>query len=87
MEVLGIYFAGPVAMVAIRRLFGVSLPNPLANLTVHASNAELLTASRQLFLLLIVQNAGYFLFAVPLNWWYRRRGRAAYGITKAGHSW
>ena len=87
LEVLGVCLAGPVAMVGLRRLLGVSLPNPLSNLTAHATNAQLVTASRQLLTLLAVQNAGYFLLAVPLNWWYRRRGRAAYGLTTAGHTW
>src|SRR5690242_5676361 len=87
LEVLGVCLAGPVAMVALRRLLGVSLPNPLTNLTAHATNAQLVTASRQLFTLLAIQNAGYFLLAAPINWWYRRRARAAYGLTRAGHSW
>jgi membrane protease YdiL (CAAX protease family) len=33
------------------------------------------------------QYAGYFLLIIPINWWYRRRGIKAYGLTKAGHSW
>jgi membrane protease YdiL (CAAX protease family) len=56
-------------------------------LSAHATNAELITASRQIFILLIFQYAGYFLLIVPLNWWYRRRGAAAYGLTRAGRSW
>lgn len=87
LEVLGICLTGPVLMVALRRLLGVSLTNPLSRLTVHASNDDLVTASRQLFALLLVQNAGYYLLAGPLNWWHRRRRPADYGLTKAGHSW
>jgi membrane protease YdiL (CAAX protease family) len=31
--------------------------------------------------------SSYFLLILPINWWYRRRGRAAYGLTRAGRSW
>jgi hypothetical protein len=24
---------------------------------------------------------------VPINWWYRRQGRTAYGLTRAGRPW
>ncbi len=87
LEVLGVYLTGPVLMLGLRRLFGVNLTNPLNTLTAAASNADLVTASRQLFLLLLVSNSGYYLLAVPLNWWYRRRGWADYGLTRAGHNW
>jgi membrane protease YdiL (CAAX protease family) len=87
LEVLGIYLAGPVLMIGLRRLFGLSLTNPLNHLTAHSTNAELVAASRQLLLLLLVQNAGYYLLAAPLNWWYRRRRPADWGLTKAGHPW
>jgi len=72
LEVLGVYLAGPLAMFGVRRLLGLSLPNPLNNLTAHATNAELVTASRQMFVLLMFQYASYFMLAAPLNWWYRR---------------
>jgi len=55
--------------------------------TARISNAELITATRQLFVLLLLQYAGYFLFIIPINWWHRRRGPAAYGLTRAGRSW
>lgn len=29
----------------------------------------------------------YFALIVPINWWHRRRGPAAYGLTRAGRSW
>jgi hypothetical protein len=29
----------------------------------------------------------YFVLIVPINWWYRRRGREAYGLTRAGRPW
>src|SRR5215469_12570819 len=67
MEVLGVYLAGPILMLGLRRLFGISLPNPLNTLTVNTSDPGLVIASRQLFLLLLIQNAGYYVFAAPLN--------------------
>ncbi len=87
LEVLGVYLVGPVTVIGLKRLLGFSLPNPLSSLTEHSSDAYLITASRQLFALLVVQNAGYFLLAVPLNWWYRRRRLADFGLTKAGRPW
>jgi membrane protease YdiL (CAAX protease family) len=87
LEVLGVFICGPVLMLGLRRLFGISLTNPLERLTAQATNADLLTASRQLLALLLVSNAGYFVIAVPLNWWYRRRKAADYGLTRAGHTW
>ena len=87
MEVMGVYLAGPVLMLGLQRLLGISLTNPLSTLTVDVSDAGLVTASRQLFLLLLIQNAGYYVFAVPLNWWHRRRRPADYGLTRAGHTW
>ena len=87
LEVLGVYLCGPVLMLEVRRLLGVSLTNPLNNLTAQASGADLVTASRQLLILLLVSNAGYFLLAIPLNWWHRRRKAADYGLTRGGHTW
>lgn len=87
LEVLGVYLCGPVLMLGLRRLLGVSLTNPLNNLTVHASGADLITASRQLFALLLFSNIGYYILAVPLNWWYRRRKAADFGLTRAGRTW
>jgi hypothetical protein len=84
LEVLGVSLAGPLLMWWLRGLIGVSVTNPLTSLSVHTSDGELITASRQIFVLLIFQYAGYFLLIFPINWWYRRRGPAAYGLTKAG---
>jgi membrane protease YdiL (CAAX protease family) len=56
-------------------------------LSVHTTDAELITASRQMFVLLMFQYTGYFLLIFPINWWYRRRGPASYGLTRAGRSW
>jgi hypothetical protein len=71
----------------LRRLIGISVTNPLNNLSVHTTDAELITASRQMFVLLMFQYAGYVLLIFPINWWYRRRGPASYGLTRAGCSW
>ena len=40
-----------------------------------------------MFVSLMLQYAGYFLLIIPINWWHRRRGPAAYGLTRAGNSW
>jgi membrane protease YdiL (CAAX protease family) len=87
LEVLGVSLAGPLLMWGLRRLIGVSVTNPLDHLSVHTTDAELITASRQMFVLLMFQYAGYFLLIFPINWWYRRRGPASYGLTRAGRSW
>lgn len=87
LEVLGVSLAGPLLIWGLRRLIGVPVTNPLNNLSVHTADADLITASRQMFVLLVFQYAGYFLLVVPINWWYRRRGPASYGLTRAGHSW
>lgn len=65
----------------------VSTTNPFDLLTVHATNADLLVASRQFFLALMLLYGSYFVLIVPINWWYRRRGREAYGLTQAGRPW
>jgi hypothetical protein len=39
-----------------------------------------------MFVLLMFQYAGYFLLVLPINSWYRRRGPASYGLTRAGLS-
>jgi membrane protease YdiL (CAAX protease family) len=44
-------------------------------------------ASRQLLLLLMLVYASYFALIVPINWWHRKSGRAAYGLTRAGRTW
>jgi membrane protease YdiL (CAAX protease family) len=87
LEVLGIFLAGGLVTDQLVRLSGIPVTNPLAGLTVHMSGSELITAARQLFILLIFQYAGYFLLIIPINWWHRRRGASAYGLTKAGHTW
>ncbi|HUA84214.1 MAG TPA: CPBP family intramembrane glutamic endopeptidase [Bryobacteraceae bacterium] len=87
LEVLGVNLAGPLVIWGLRRRIGVSVTNPLINLSVHTTDAELITASRQMFVLLMFQYAGYFLLAFPINCWYRRRARASYGLTRAGRSW
>jgi membrane protease YdiL (CAAX protease family) len=87
LEVLGVSLAGPLLIWGLRRLMGVSVTNPLDSLSVHTTDAELITASRHMFVLLMFQYAGYFLLIFPINWWYRRRGPSSYGLTRAGRSW
>jgi membrane protease YdiL (CAAX protease family) len=91
LEVFGVYLTGAflsdqVAQLLVRWRV-ISPQNPLKLLTVHTTNAELLVASRQLFLILILTYGSYFALIIPINWWYRQRGRVAYGLTRAGRSW
>ena len=91
LEVLGVFLTGVLLENGIEHLLLhwrlISSANPFDLLTAHTTNAELLGASRQFFLALILQYASYFMLIIPINWWYRRRGRAAYGLTRAGRPW
>lgn len=87
LEVLGVYVAGQLVTGHLIRLLGIRPTNPLNNLTVGVTDAELISATWQLFVLLVLQYAGWFLLIIPINYWHRRRGPAAYGLTRAGHSW
>jgi membrane protease YdiL (CAAX protease family) len=87
LEVLGVTATGPLLMWGLRQLLGVSIVNPLAGLRADTSDAELLLASGQMLELLMFQYCGYFVLAVPLNWWYRRQGFSAFGLTLAGRHW
>jgi membrane protease YdiL (CAAX protease family) len=40
-----------------------------------------------MFVLLVLQYAGYFLLIFPINYWHRRQAPAAYGLTRAGLRW
>ena len=87
LEVFGVFLAGPLVAGLLIQWFGLRLVNPLQGFTVAITDAELITAARQILVLLVVQYAGYFLLAIPINWWHRRRGPAAYGLTRAGQPW
>jgi membrane protease YdiL (CAAX protease family) len=91
LEVLGVYLTGPFLEDKIEQLLVhwhlISTTNPLDLLSAHSTNAQLLLASRQLFLALILIYGSYFLLIIPINWWYRRRGRVAYGLTRGGRPW
>jgi membrane protease YdiL (CAAX protease family) len=91
LEVFGVYLTGALLSDQVARLLVswrvISPQNPLKLLTVHTTNAELLFASRQLLLTLILAYGSYFALIIPINWWYRQRGRVAYGLTRAGRSW
>lgn len=90
-EVLGVYLAGAFLNDQLGNLLVhwrlVSPVNPFSLLTTHTTNADLLVASRQLFLTLLLLYGSYFALIIPINWWYRRRGRTAYGLTRAGRQW
>lgn len=87
LEVLGVYLAGGVLTGLILRALKIELHNPLPEFRVDIGDAALLTATRQMGVLLLLQYAGWFLLIVPINAWHRRRGPAAYGLTRAGLSW
>jgi membrane protease YdiL (CAAX protease family) len=87
LEVLGIYVAGQLVTQLLIRMLGIAAVNPLATFTAHVSDRELLSATRQLFVMLTLQYSGWFLLIVPINYWHRRRGMAAYGLTRAGRPW
>src|SRR5688500_4711030 len=87
LEVLGIYLAGPLVITLVARALDLRLVNPLATFTVNITDAQLIAGSRDMLVLLMLQYAGWFLLVIPINWWHRRRGPAAYGLTTAGRSW
>jgi membrane protease YdiL (CAAX protease family) len=87
LEVLGVYLAGGLVVNLLVRALALEPINPLTTFTADVTDAELIVATRQLFLLLTLQYAGWFLLAVPIGWWHRRSGAAAYGFTRGGHSW
>jgi membrane protease YdiL (CAAX protease family) len=87
LEVLSVYLAGGLVTAQLIRWSGISPINPLGAFTKDISNADLITASVQMLVILFLQYAGWFLLIFPINWWHRRRGPAAYGLTRAGQSW
>ena len=87
LEVLGVYVVGQYLVTLFVSALHLQIDNPLARISARMTDAELLFASRDLFLLLLLQYAGWFALIVPLNWWHRRRGPAAYGLTRAGKPW
>ena len=83
LEVLGVYLAGQLVTGQLIRVLGVRPTNPLASLSAGVTDAELITATWQLLVLLTLQYAGWFLLIIPINYWHRRREPAAYGeVTK-----
>jgi membrane protease YdiL (CAAX protease family) len=90
LEVFGVYLTGAFLADQIAGLlvrWGASPQNPFDLLTTHATDADLLLASRLLLFRLVVQYGSYLALIIPINWWYRRRGPAAYGLTRAGLPW
>jgi membrane protease YdiL (CAAX protease family) len=86
LEVLGVVLAGQVLLMVVAQVLGLSLVNPLNQLTAEVTGAELVTATRQLLVLLLMYYASMFALIVPINWWHRRHGAAAYGLTFGGRS-
>lgn len=87
LEVAGVVLAGGLVSSLLVRAFDIPVVNPLADFRADITGPELLTASRRMAVLLLLQYAGLFLLAFPVGWWRRRRGPSAYGLTKAGCSW
>jgi membrane protease YdiL (CAAX protease family) len=87
LEVLGVYVAGNLLVVGVVRLLGVQAHNPLADFTADITDAQLLRSARQMLVVLLLQYASFFVLIVPIDWWHRRRGRMAYGLTRHGRSW
>jgi membrane protease YdiL (CAAX protease family) len=91
LEVLGVYLTGAflndkiVELLVSRHL--ISSVNPFSLLTADTTNADLLVASRQLFLALTLIYVSFFLLIIPIDWWRGRRGAATYGLARAGGSW
>jgi hypothetical protein len=54
---------------------------------MHMTNAELIAASLQAAVLFTLQYVAYLLIIIPIHWWCRGKGPAAYGLTRAGSSW
>src|SRR5260370_13085675 len=74
LEVLGVYLGGQLVRGQRIRRPGVSTVSPLESFTAGITNTELIAATRQMFVLLMLQYAGYFVLIIPINWWYRPRG-------------
>jgi membrane protease YdiL (CAAX protease family) len=91
LEVFGVYLTGAFLSEQIAGLlvrWGVISPqNPFDLLTTHTTDADLLAASRLLLVRLVIQYGSYLALIIPVNWWYRRRGLVAYGLTRAGRPW
>jgi membrane protease YdiL (CAAX protease family) len=87
LEVLGVYVIGQYLVTLFTSTLHLQLENPLARLTPQMTGADLLFASRDLFWLLLLQYAGWFVLIVPINWWHRGSGRKSYGLTRSGKSW
>jgi membrane protease YdiL (CAAX protease family) len=87
LEVLGVYVSGQYVVGLFATALRLQPVNPLVGITAQITDAELLIATRELLLLLTLQYAGWFLLIIPINWWHRRSGPAAYGLTRAGRPW
>ena len=72
LEVLGVYVVGQYLVTLFVSTLHLQIDNPLAHINAQITDAELLFASRDLFFLLLLQYAGWFLLIVPINWWHRR---------------
>jgi hypothetical protein len=72
LEVLGVYLTGAFLSDQVAKLLAyghlISTTNPFDLITVHATDADLLFASRQFLLELILLYGSYFALIIPINW-------------------
>ncbi len=87
LEVLGVYVIGQYLVTLFTSTLHLQIENPLARISPQMTGDELLFASRDLFWLLFLQYAGWFVLIIPINWWHRGSGRKAYGLTRSGRPW
>src|SRR3954469_23607114 len=86
-EVFGVYVAANLLVGPGLHSLGFRVVNPLESFTADITDAQLLTAARQMLVVLLLQYTAYFVLIVPIGWWRRRSGRVSYGLTRAGRSW
>lgn len=74
-------------MVLLARASGVTLANPLTDLTAQVTGPQLVEKTHALLNILGWQYPGCFLLIVPVLWWRRRGSVADYGFTRNGYAW
>jgi membrane protease YdiL (CAAX protease family) len=91
LEVLGVLVAGAFLNDKLVQFLAhinvISTVSPFSLLTVHATDADLVLASRQLFIALVLIYLSYFLLIIPITLWNGQRGVSPYGLTRAGLPW
>ena len=90
LEVLGVYLGGALlsdwVVGVLTRRHVISSQSPFALLTLHSTNSDLLVASKQLALALVIIYLSFLVIIVPLDRSRGRRALATYGLARAGLS-